>query len=192
MAHLMRKQDQSSAESKTTVPGAVAQRRKRMRQRHERARHVRPGHRGGQHRQQEKPHVEPGERGRPRARGRTPARPARVTRGMSVRTCESSCVCYFIPCLSSAYARGRDVTIAPGPAAKCCAALPSRTAISSKLETSKRSERNTFASVAVSLHYLHRRAAIDPNGKPHSGKARLELRPCVRPMLLTRLPKPSA
>src|ERR1700681_2125231 len=40
-----------------------------------------------------------------------------------------------------------------------------------QFETSKRSERSTFAGVAVCLAYLHRRARIDPNGKPHSGKA---------------------
>src|ERR1700747_2317564 len=45
-----------------------------------------------------------------------------------------------------------------------------------QLETSKRSERNTVAGVAISLEYLDRRARSDPNGKPHSGKAGLEAR----------------
>src|SRR5271163_3619483 len=58
-----------------------------------------------------------------------------------------------------------------------------------QLETSKRSERDTFADVAICLSNLHRRATIDPNGKPHTGKARLELRQRVPPDIAHEIAK---
>src|ERR1700730_309145 len=50
-----------------------------------------------------------------------------------------------------------------------------------QFETSKRSERSTFAGVAVCFAYLHRRARTDPNGKPHSGKACCKTRQRIAP-----------
>src|ERR1700719_463513 len=107
-----------------------------------------------------------------------------MMRGISVRTCDSSWALESSIGLVPSWGFMPNLGFMPG----CVPKRPdgyhragpggetlSRAAVAhgnfQQFETSKRSERSTFAGVAVCFAYLHRRTRIDLNGKPHSGKA---------------------
>src|ERR1700687_5119279 len=115
-------------------------------------------------------------------------------RGMSVRTCDSSWALESSIGLVPSWGFMPNLGFMPG----CVPKRPDgyhraghggetlgRAAVAhgnfQQFETSKRSERRTFAGVAVCFAYLHRRARIDPNGKPHSGKACCKPRQRIAP-----------